>query len=88
MSIIRQTCYILLDLLSTLIVARCILSFVVRMVSSDFIYKLYGALETITDPVLLPFKKFLGIIPGINSLPVDFSPFLAILVISLLQFLI
>jgi len=88
MNIVRQTCYILLDLLSTLIVARCILSFVIRMVGGDFIYKLYNALEMITDPILLPFKKLLELIPGINKLPVDFSPVMAILVISLLQFLI
>ncbi len=88
MNTVRQLVYILLDAVSTLIVIRCILSFVVMAFGGDFIYKLYNAFQKITDPILLPFRKLLEHIPGLNRTPVDFSPMLAIITIYILQFLL
>jgi len=80
--------YSILDILSILIVARCLFSFITMMAESEIVYKINSALITVTDPILLPFKKFLELIPVFSRIPVDFSPFLALLVISLLQFLL
>lgn len=88
MNILRQITYLLLDAVSTLIVIRCILSFVVMMFSSELLYKIYNAFQWLTDPILLPFKKLLGLIPGLNRTPIDFSPMLAIIVIYILQLLL
>ena len=80
--------YAVLDILSVLIVGRCLFSFIAMMADSEFVYKINEALITVTEPILLPFKKLLEIIPIFSRIPVDFSPFLALLVISLLQFLL
>ncbi len=88
MNILDIILYTILDILSILVVGRCLFSFIAMMADSDFVYKIYNALTTVTDPILLPFKKLLEIIPGISRFPVDFSPILALLVISLLQFML
>ncbi len=80
--------YTILDILSWLIVLRCLSSFISMIARSDFLFKINSALTAITDPILYPFSKILELIPFLSQIPVDFSPFLALLVISLLQFLL
>ncbi len=80
--------YTILDVLSWLLVIRCILSFIVMAVKADFLYRIYEAVIKITDPILYPFRKILDLIPGLSRIPIDFSCFFAIMVISLLQFLL
>ena len=80
--------YTILDILSALIVGRCLFSFISMMANSELVYKIYNALIIVTDPILYPFKRFLEFIPVFSRIPVDFSPFLTLLVISLLQFLL
>lgn len=85
---ISQVCFILLDAIATLVTVRCIFSFVIMLFNNDITHKIYNALQIITDPILLPFRKLLELIPGVQNLRVDFSPILALIVISILQCLL
>ena len=71
----------LLDVISFIIVIQCVLSWIPSIRMS----KIYEALSIITDPIEEPIRQVQYIY---LSLPIDFSPLIAILLIQLIQRLI
>ncbi|MGI6648065.1 MAG: YggT family protein [Bacillota bacterium] len=70
---------LLFDLLSWLIIGRCILSFV----QHDPYHPVIQWVYRITDPVLKPFRQLIPATSGI-----DFSPLVALLVIMVVNSLV
>jgi len=70
---------LLFDLLSWLIIGRCILSFI----QHDPYHPVIQWVYRITDPVLKPFRQLIPATGGI-----DFSPLVALLVIMLVNSLV
>ncbi|HQA06507.1 MAG TPA: YggT family protein [Syntrophomonadaceae bacterium] len=64
------------NVLIWLIVGRCILSFIPHNPYQPIIKFIYD----ITEPVMSPFRRLLP-----TAGPIDFSPFLAVLVVTLIQ---
>ena len=76
--------HMLISLLEFLLIARCVLSWLPDFQRSgigDFIY-------TMTDPLVLPFQAVLGRFDFLRSMPFDFSPLFAYMVLQALQNLI
>ena len=71
----------LLDVISFIIVIQCVLSWIPSIRMS----KIYEALSIITDPIEEPIRQVQS---RYVSLPIDFSPLIAILLIQLIQRLI
>ena len=71
----------LLDVISFIIVIQCVLSWIPSIRMS----KIYEALSIITDPIEEPIRQ---VQYRHVSLPIDFSPLIAILLIQLIQRLI
>ena len=71
----------LLDVISFIIVIQCVLSWIPSIRMS----KIYEALSIITDPIGEPIRQ---VQYRYVSLPIDFSPLIAILLIQLIQRLI
>ena len=71
----------LLDVISFIIVIQCVLSWIPSIRMS----KIYEALSIITDPIEEPIRQ---VQYRYVSLPIDFSPLIAILLIQLIQRLI
>lgn len=69
----------ILSLYEFVIIARCIMSFLVRGTYS----RLYEVLCNLTEPVLMPLRKLLDKTP-LGNLRVDFSPMAAILLIGVI----
>lgn len=65
-----------------LIIVRCAGSFFVR--PGDQIYRLYMGICSLTDPILAPCRMLLNRI-GFGRGMVDFSPVLAIILLSVIQ---
>ena len=78
MSVLGISLIRLLDVISCIIVIQCVLSWIPSIRMS----KLYEALSIITDPIEEPIRK---VQYRYVSIPVDFSPIVAILLIQLLQ---
>ncbi|MDY5213126.1 YggT family protein [Intestinibacter sp.] len=78
MSVLGISLIRLLDVISFIIVIQCVLSWIPSIRMS----KLYEALSIITDPIEEPIRK---VQYRYVSIPVDFSPIVAILLIQLLQ---
>lgn len=78
MSVLGISLIRLLDVMSFIIVIQCVLSWIPSIRMS----KLYEALSIITDPIEEPIRK---VQYRYVSIPVDFSPIVAILLIQLLQ---
>ncbi|MGN0075642.1 MAG: YggT family protein [Parafannyhessea sp.] len=72
----------LLNFYEILIFVQCILSWFVQS-GNGFVADLYGALSTIVDPFVNLFRRFIPPFAGM-----DWSPFVAILVLQLIQQLI
>lgn len=68
-----------------LIIARCAGSFFVR--PGDQIYRLYQGICNLTEPILAPCRMLLNRI-GFGRGMVDFSPVLAIILLSVIQMVI
>ena len=71
----------LLDVISFIIVIQCVLCWIPSIRMS----KIYEALSIITDPIEEPIRQ---VQYRYVSLPIDFSPLIAILLIQLIQRLI
>ncbi|MDS1029605.1 YggT family protein [Bacillota bacterium LX-D] len=69
--------YYAFEILSWLIIARVLLSWIPHDPSN----KIIGYIYEITEPVLAPFRRLM---PR-SAMPIDFSPLLAILVLQLLE---
>jgi YggT family protein len=64
-----------------IIIARVIVSWVILFRPGPFLYSLSHGLSRITDPVLRRIRRYLPLRGG----GIDFSPFIAILIIVFLQ---
>ena len=74
----------LISFLEFLLIARCVLSLIHDFQHSkvgDFIY-------TMTDPMVLPFQVLLDRFEFLRTMPIDFSPLFAYMVLQTLQNLI
>ena len=86
--VVRFIIYSLLDILSLMIVVRALLSFLVMMAGSEQLYKVYNVLSRITNPVLEPVRRLLNKVPALARMPVDFSPVVVLMIISLLRMIL
>lgn len=80
---IRQVLYTLLEVMSWLIFARAIISWIPNLNS-----KVIEILYTVTEPILEPIRKLLDKTMGNTGIMVDLSPIVAFLLIGLIQRLI
>lgn len=78
--LIREILYIAVRVLDTLLLVYCVFSWFIR----DPYNKFYAALCKICDPILAPFRALLSKISFLRSAPIDFSPVLLMLVLSML----
>ena len=69
---------VVLSVLEMAIFVYCILSFLPNLRGNSF----YNLVESIVNPILKPIRALLLKIPGIQDLPLDFSPVVAFLLIS------
>lgn len=72
--------YVVLDIISYLILARAVLSFFPILHN-----KFTELLAILTEPVLAPVRMLLDRVAGKYMTGIDFSPFVALLVIKFLQ---
>ena len=86
--VVRFIIYSRLDILSLMIVVRALLSFFVMMAGSELLYKVYNVLSLITNPVLEPVRRLLNKVPALARMPVDFSPVVVLMIISLLRMIL
>ena len=82
--IIKNALYVLFGLLEFLIISRAVLSFIVPAISSRVWHNIYSVICAITEPLLWPIRKLLHRIPALESLPIDFSPIVVLLILSFL----
>lgn len=80
---LRYVVYTMLEVLSWLIFARVILSWIPNVNN-----KVVEILYVVTDPILDPIKKLLDKTMGRNGIMIDLSPIIAFLLIGLIQRLI
>lgn len=59
-----------------------------RISSSELLYKVYNVLSLITNPVLEPVRRLLNKVPALARMPVDFSPVVVLMIISLLRMIL
>ncbi len=81
MSVLGISLIRLLEVISFIIVIQCVLSWIPSIRMS----RLYEALSIITDPIEEPIRR---VQDRYVSLPIDFSPVIAILLIQVLQRLV
>ncbi len=70
-----------LSLLGTAIFLAAIASWIPQVRNSKIGYYL----NMVTEPIIAPFRKLLGMIPALRSMPVDFSPIAAMLALQLIS---
>ena len=58
------------------------------MAGSELLYKVYNVLSLITNPVLEPVRRLLNKVPALARMPVDFSPVVVLMIISLLRMIL
>ncbi len=80
--IIQRILFSLLWLLETLFIARAVLSFVAMGVSHPTFHRIYGVIRAIAEPFLSPIRRLLDKIPFLQGLPIDFSPIVALMILS------
>lgn len=81
LSYIVTVVYWLINLLSILIVAQALLSWL--PISEDNVINRF--LTMMTEPVVAPIRKFLSRFEFTQEIPIDFSPVVAILVLWVLS---
>lgn len=80
MWVLRESFNIFVRTIEILIIARIILSFVIRDLNNPLVHLVYQ----LTEPILAPFRKLIYKL-GINTGMFDFSPLLAFLFLDLLS---
>ncbi len=78
---LRMFVFALLGIYEYLFIARAILSWFPMLQGNPIVELLYS----ITEPILAPIRALLWKIPGMNSLPLDFSVLVAFLLIEVLR---
>lgn len=74
-----------MDIMTLMIVARALLSWVPMGVGGDFMYKLKNMLYQLTEFMIAPIRKLLQRTP-LGNMPVDFSPVIALFAIELIGY--
>ena len=72
--------YILANIIRVILTAYCVFSWIIR----DPFNKAYRFLCMICDPVLNPIRSVLSRISFLQSCPIDFSPLVLLLLISII----
>ena len=80
--IIKRVILSFFGILELLILARAIMSFIALTVRSETFHRIYGTICAIVEPILSPIRKLLSKVSFLSALPVDFSPFVVLLLIS------
>lgn len=84
LSYLLRAIYLLTNLLSILIVARSLMSWIPLRGGN----KLTSFLVTMTEPVLAPIRHLLSKFAFAREMPVDFSPVIAIIVLYIINMLL
>lgn len=85
MLVVIQAIRWLCNIIIYMMLGRAILSWFVNPYNANpngFMYKLYAFLTQVTEPIVRPFRNFLS---RFNTGPVDFSLFLAIIALGVIQ---
>lgn len=72
-----------MEIMTLMIVARALLSWVPMGVGGDFMYKLKNMLYQLTEFMIAPIRSLLKHTP-LGNMPVDFSPVIALIAIELI----
>lgn len=67
-----------------LLFVRVILSWL-TLTGNDTVIRLYELASAVTDPVLAPARAILRQIPGADEMPLDLSPLVTILLLSIIN---
>ena len=78
---LRMFIYAVLGIYEYLFIARAILSWFPMLHGNPIV----GFLHSITEPILAPIRAVLWKIPGLDSIPLDFSVLVAFLLIEVLR---
>ncbi len=87
-SIIYQILVSLITAFNVLLVARVVFSWIGPLLRGDFIMRLIRAVFMLTEPVLRPVRSMLFRIPAMRNMPVDFSPVIVIMALTVLQWIL
>lgn len=74
----------LIDLISLLILVRALISWLPLREDNPIV----GVLNMLTEPVVAPVRGLLGRISFLKELPVDFSPFFALIALMIVNSLL
>lgn len=75
---------LLCNVIIGLLFVRMVLSWL-TMTGNETILRLYEPVSAITEPLLAPAKAILRHIPGTENLPLDISPLVTILLLSIIN---
>ena len=82
--IIKRILFSCFGILELLIIARAVMSFIAMTVSNSTFHRIYDIIQSLTEPILMPIRKLLSKVPFLETLPIDFSPLVVLLVLSFL----
>lgn len=74
----------LLNLLEFFLIVRCVFSWLPDLQRS----RLGGFIYMVTDPLVMPFQSLLQNFDFLRTMPIDFSPLIAFMILQALQNLI
>lgn len=72
-----------MNIMTLMIVARAVLSWVPMGVGGEFMYKLKNMLYQLTEFLIAPVRSLLNRTP-LGNMPIDFSPVIALLAIQII----
>ena len=83
-TIVRRLCLSVLNILQLAMLVRAVMSGIPQLRGSQLQELLYQ----VTEPIVMPFRKLLSRIPGLNNFPLDISFLLAWIAIDVLMSII
>ncbi|MBE6993737.1 MAG: YggT family protein [Ruminococcaceae bacterium] len=83
-TIVRRLCLSVLNILQLAMLVRAVMSWIPQLRGSQLQELLYQ----VTEPIVMPFRKLLSRIPGLNNFPLDISFLLAWIAIDVLMSII
>ena len=79
-SLVLQTARLLISFLQTLMLVTALLSWIPQMRYN----RVYQTLAVLIEPIVMPFRKLLSMLPFLDGFPLDFSFLAAYLTLSIL----
>ena len=83
--IIKRVLFFSFGVLETLVIVRAVMSFIALTLSHPVFHRIYGIIQSLTEPFLKPIRMLLSKVSFLESLPIDFSPVVLLLILSFIS---